>query len=168
MIVRFSTSDNLDLKTKAYRDLKWISIVTAISLVLAVYFDVLDVFVHWYITEKEPYELEEIIPVFLVLPFAMAFFSWRRWQDLLSEIKKRKRAEEMLRVEKESLQRALSKIRTLSGLLPICSSCKKIRDDKGYWHQVEMYIRDHSEADFSHSICPECAEKLYSEYIGEA
>lgn len=168
MIVRFSTSDNLDLKTKAYRDLKWISIVTAISLVLAVYFDVLDVFVHWYITEKEPYELEEIIPVFLVLPFAMAFFSWRRWQDLLSEIKKRKRAEEMLREEKDSLQCALSRIRTLSGLLPICSSCKKIRDDKGYWHQVEMYIRDHSEADFSHSICPECAEKLYSEYIGEA
>ena len=59
------------------------------------------------------------------------------------------------------LQEALAKVRTLSGMLPICASCKKIRDDKGYWKQIESYIRDHSEAEFSHSICPECAQKLY-------
>jgi hypothetical protein len=51
----------------------------------------------------------------------------------------------------------------LRGLLPICSSCKKIRNDQGYWEQIEVYIRDHSEADFSHGICPECAQKLYPE-----
>lgn len=59
------------------------------------------------------------------------------------------------------LQRALSEVKTLSGFLPICSSCKKIRDDKGYWNQIEAYLRDHSEAQFSHSVCPECAKKLY-------
>lgn len=59
------------------------------------------------------------------------------------------------------LQAALSEVRVLSGLLPICSSCKKIRDDGGYWNQIESYIRDHSEAQFSHSICPECARELY-------
>ena len=59
------------------------------------------------------------------------------------------------------LQKALAKVRTLNGMLPICASCKKIRDDKGYWNQIESYIRDHSEAEFSHSICPECAQKLY-------
>lgn len=59
------------------------------------------------------------------------------------------------------LQKALVEIRKLQGILPICSSCKKIRDDKGSWNQIETYIRDHSEADFSHSICPECAEQLY-------
>lgn len=59
------------------------------------------------------------------------------------------------------LQAALSKVKTLSGMLPICSSCKKIRDDKGYWNQIEEYIRDHSEAEFTHSICGDCAEKLY-------
>jgi hypothetical protein len=63
--------------------------------------------------------------------------------------------------EKEQLQNALSEIKTLSGLLPICSECKRIRDDKGYWKQIESYIRKHSDADFSHSICPECAKKLY-------
>jgi PAS domain S-box-containing protein len=59
------------------------------------------------------------------------------------------------------LQDALSKVKKLSGFLPICASCKRIRDDKGYWNQIESYIRDHSEIDFSHGICPECAQKLY-------
>lgn len=61
----------------------------------------------------------------------------------------------------KELQEALATIKTLSGLLPICASCKKIRDDKGYWNQIESYIRDHSDAEFSHGICPECAKKLY-------
>lgn len=59
------------------------------------------------------------------------------------------------------LQDALDNVKTLSGLLPICSSCKKIRDDKGYWQQIESYIREHSEAQFSHGICPDCLKKLY-------
>ncbi len=59
------------------------------------------------------------------------------------------------------LKDAISKVQTLSGLLPICSSCKKIRDDKGYWNQIEGYISKHSTAQFSHGICPECAKKLY-------
>jgi len=65
------------------------------------------------------------------------------------------------------LQDALTKVKTLSGLLPICSSCKKIRDDKGYWNQIEAYIRDHSEAEFSHGICPECMKELYPDLCGE-
>jgi PAS domain S-box-containing protein len=67
--------------------------------------------------------------------------------------------------EKDSLiaelEKAMKKVKLLSGMLPICASCKKIRDDKGYWNQIEAYIRKHSEAEFSHSICPDCMEKLY-------
>ena len=63
----------------------------------------------------------------------------------------------------EKLQQALSHVKKLSGFLPICASCKKIRDDSGYWNQIETYIRDHSEAEFSHSLCPECSRKLYPE-----
>ncbi len=59
------------------------------------------------------------------------------------------------------LKNALTELKTLSGLLPICASCKKIRDDQGYWNQIELYITDHSEAEFSHGICPDCAKKLY-------
>jgi PAS domain S-box-containing protein len=57
-----------------------------------------------------------------------------------------------------------NEVKTLMGLLPICASCKQIRDDKGYWHQIESYISDHSEADFSHGICPECIKKIYPDY----
>ena len=71
------------------------------------------------------------------------------------------KVEKVLLHERNELQKALSEIKTLSGLLPICASCKKIRDDKGYWNQIELYIRDHSEAEFSHGICPPCAQKLY-------
>jgi hypothetical protein len=59
------------------------------------------------------------------------------------------------------LQKALGEVKTLSGLLPICASCKKIRDDGGYWRQLEDYIGERSEAQFSHGICPECRMKLY-------
>jgi PAS domain S-box-containing protein len=62
------------------------------------------------------------------------------------------------------LKEALAKVRTLSGMLPICASCKKIRDDKGYWNQIESYISKHSEAVFSHGICPECMKKLYPDF----
>ncbi len=59
------------------------------------------------------------------------------------------------------LQAALSKVKTLEGIIPICSSCKKVRDDAGYWQQVEVYVRDHSGADFTHSMCPECIAKWF-------
>jgi hypothetical protein len=67
-----------------------------------------------------------------------------------------------LRQEVAELKRAeLKQVKTLRGLLPICASCKKIQDDRGHWVQVEVYVRDHTEADFTHSICPECTKKLY-------
>ena len=62
------------------------------------------------------------------------------------------------------LQKALDRVKTLSDLIPICAACKKIRDDQGYWNQIEAYIEAYSEAQFSHGICPECAEKLYPEF----
>jgi hypothetical protein len=66
------------------------------------------------------------------------------------------------------LQRALQEKKFLSGLLPICAACKKIRDDQGYWNQIEWYISHHSAAEFSHGICPECLQQLYPELADEA
>ncbi len=79
------------------------------------------------------------------------------------DITERKQAEEEQERLIGELKEALAEVKTLSGLLPICASCKSIRDDQGYWQQIEAYIRDHSEAEFSHSVCPECAKKLYPE-----
>ena len=84
-------------------------------------------------------------------------------QLLQVEIAERKRAEEEREGLVADLQKALSDVKKLSGLLPICASCKKIRDDKGYWNQIESFIGARSEAEFSHGICPDCAKKLYPE-----
>ena len=62
------------------------------------------------------------------------------------------------------LQKALAEVKTLSGFLPICASCKKIRDDRGYWNKIEVYIEKHSAVEFTHGICPQCARKLYPEF----
>jgi AmiR/NasT family two-component response regulator len=92
-----------------------------------------------------------------------------RFDDLIelhrlnAELQAGNEARERLIIE---LQEALAQVKTLSGLLPICSSCKRIRDDEGYWNQLEAYIQDHSEVVFSHGLCPECAKKLYPEIFG--
>ena len=81
----------------------------------------------------------------------------------VQDITKRKRAEQDRERLIHELQEALDRVKTLKGLIPICANCKKIRDDEGFWHQVEAYVRDHSEAEFSHGICPECKKELYPE-----
>ena len=130
--------------TSLQRDLVWIGATSLVILALAGYYDAFDAFVHWYVRQPEPYGLEEVIPVFLILPFGLAVFAWRRWRELRA---------------------ALREIHVLKGILPICASCKRIRDDQGNWHPVEEYVRSHSEARFSHGACPECAEKLRAEFF---
>lgn len=80
----------------------------------------------------------------------------------ISEKKKREREKDEL-IQK--LEKALYEIKALKEILPICSSCKKIRDDEGYWNQLETYIRDHYEVEFSHSMCPECTKKNYPDFF---
>lgn len=79
---------------------------------------------------------------------------------LFRDISKRKAAEEERERLIGELQAALAHVRTLRGLIPMCAWCKRIRNDQGYWEQLELYIRNHSEADFTHGMCPECARKL--------
>jgi uncharacterized PurR-regulated membrane protein YhhQ (DUF165 family) len=81
------------------------------------------------------------------------------------EIERRKKAEAERDKVIEELKTAISEVKTLRGFLPICCICKNIRDDQGYWNQIESYIRDRSEAEFSHGICPECARKHYPGFI---
>ena len=82
---------------------------------------------------------------------------------LLFEVNERKRTEEEKEILIVELKNALTQVKQLTGFIPICASCKKIRDDKGYWNEVERYISEHSEVEFSHGICPGCARKLYPE-----
>jgi GAF domain-containing protein len=93
-------------------------------------------------------------------------------RQVISQLELRRASSELQQVNKKQesliteLQEALSRIKTLEGMIPICAHCKKIRDDQGYWHQVESYISQlsASDFDFSHGICPECMEKIYPEF----
>lgn len=111
----------------------------------------------WVFTQKyEHWEIDELIPVSLFLMVSLGIFSARRWAEA-------SRAHKKVSVLNADLKRALDEIHQLKGIVPICSSCKRIRDDGGFWHQVELYIASHSDLAFSHSICPECTKTLYPE-----
>lgn len=129
------------------------------------------------IGEDEPILLDNKYLLLKFVPFhdqgskyiiAMIHDITRRKQAELDLIHHKENLEEMVKDRTVSLEEvnveleeALCKLKTLSGLLPICASCKKIRDDQGYWNQIELFIRERSFAEFSHSICPGCARKLY-------
>lgn len=110
---------------------------------------------------------KEISFTFLFILFCLVLIL-----TLSFQLRYRRKTETALKEQKASLEtlnseltESLAKNKTLSGLIPICSSCKKIRDDRGYWNQLEVYINEHSDAEFSHSLCPDCAKKLYPRYF---
>lgn len=105
-----------------------------------------------------------LIPRFAIVLFIVCIIGYglESSRDTYSRLLKEKN--ESLMHEKELLERAMAEIKTLSGFIPICCHCKKVRNDEGYWQQVEIYMRERTNADFSHGICPECAERLYPEY----
>lgn len=103
---------------------------------------------------------DAMLVVILLIPI-LYFFVYKPLNADMIEIDRLNREKDS---KIEELNTAFSEIKTLRGIIPICASCKKIRDDKEHWNQIETYIKEHSDADFSHGICPECAEKLYPEY----
>jgi len=104
--------------------------------------------------------------IYLIQPLFTAMASSRDELREMNEKLSSLSAEQTTLIVK--LQDALAKIKTLRGMLPICASCKKVRDDKGYWSQIEVYVRDHSDAEFSHGLCPDCAKKYYKKYFDDS
>jgi hypothetical protein len=102
-----------------------------------------------------------IIVTGLVRPYDLLFRDLTRSEDAL------RKTNAQLEATVADLQRALAEVKTLSGLLPICANCKKIRDDRGYWTQVESYIGARAGVSFSHGICPECLRQLYPDYYAQ-
>jgi preprotein translocase subunit YajC len=122
----------------------------------------------YYMADTETFSLQSIMSQVLK-SFDPAMLPWSFSFVLFSGVVcfyygKLKQANKEKEVLIANLQKALDEVKTLSGILPICSSCKKIRDDDGYWQQIEEYIRSHSNADFTHGICNDCVEKLYPEF----
>jgi len=100
-----------------------------------------------------------------ILAFVVSFFVLKRENKIKDALNQKNQelvaSKTNLEESLKRLEEASRNIKILSGLIPICASCKKIRDDEGYWHQIEQYINEHYDAVFSHGLCPACAKKMY-------
>lgn len=121
------------------RDLILISIIGLVIYAVSTQLELFEG-IHAVSRAHERWQLDELFVLLMVLGGCSAVYSFRRWREL---------------------QRALNEVKTLRGIVPICAKCKKIRDDDGYWSQVDEYVRDHTEAEFSHGLCPDCAAELF-------
>ena len=92
-------------------------------------------------------------------------YGWRKWVHLSEELAWRANVQSEQAKLIEQLQHALANIRTLRGLVPMCAACKRIRDTSDHWHQLEVYLRDHSHAEFTHGLCPTCTETYFPEEV---
>jgi len=115
---------------------------------------------------RKPFDHTEVrqLASSLTEKWNLAYTSQLKMDELEALVTKRT---EELQTTVEELQDALLNIKTLRGLVPICASCKKVRDDKGFWKQVESYVAERTDAQFSHGICPDCLKELYSEFLDD-
>ena len=141
--------------SKPSQDLVIIFVVLIISFIIFGYYDVLELIVELS-SKYEDYEIDEIFSTMIVFTFCMLIFSMRRLKEVNDSRKK------ILEIN-EQLEEAINEIKTLQGIIPICSYCHSIRDDEGAWSQLESYLSKHSEAMFSHGICPKCMTKALAD-----
>jgi len=106
-----------------------------------------------------------LLSLMSILIIMFGFFLYKSWLKVIESEKKAKILNDNLQTKNIELEDALSQVKQLSGMLPICASCKKIRNDTGYWEQIENYISMHSDAEFSHGLCPDCGKKLYPDFF---
>ena len=144
---------------RLYIELALMLVLSMFVFFIAASFDMFEHFVEL-VRRYENWELDELIIVALFLVMALSGFSVKRWLAF-------RKVNAVLIKRNGDLQQAMTQLRELNGIIPICSACKKIRDDEGFWHQVESYIETHSHVEFTHGICPECTKMLYPEYFAQ-
>jgi len=137
----------------AQKEFFLIAVICLATFAFAQSHGVLEIIADW-ASRYEHFEIDEMITTLIVLAICLEVFAFRRWRESADAQKK-------LQHKNMELQSALAEIKELRGIIPICSYCKKIRDDKGYWNKLEHYLHTHSRAKMSHSICPDCLHKHY-------
>jgi type VI protein secretion system component VasK len=147
--------------SNAARDLVIIALLALILFAVSAAFDLFNRIIEWVYTH-DTWQLDELFTVAVYLVGAGVVYGWRRYRELIAQIARRERAEaEQARLIPE-LENALADVSRLKNLLPLCSSCRRVRDDRGYWSEVEEYVEIHFSTRFDDGLCPECARKLYS------
>jgi hypothetical protein len=146
-------------RVRAYRDALVVFFFAIAAYFVFLKIDLVD-FIVSYVDHVRAWEFDAFAAALLLLLFGSLVFILRRRSELISEIDQRTKLQEEQAVLINKLEDALSNISTLRGLLPMCGWCKKIRDDRGYWEDVEKYLQTRTNATFTHGICPDCAEKF--------
>jgi hypothetical protein len=147
-------------RNRAIRDGVIITVLAGIVFLVSSRFDVFDWLVSW-VTEHESLQLDEIFTVSMFLVVAGFIFVLRRRNEIIGQIQMRERAESEKAALIPALEKALKEVQTLSDLLPVCAWCKRIRDDQGYWSQVDAYLQKHTSIGVTHGICPDCAREMH-------
>ncbi len=130
-----------------------ILIILIASYFVAGSYDLLERLVE-FTSKYEKYEVDELITTSLVLVVCLLVFVFRLF-------KAERKYNQIIGIQNKKLKKAYDEIQVLKGMVPVCSICKKIRDDKGVWHQMEVYIEEKSEVKFSHSLCDNCMNERY-------
>lgn len=160
-MLNFAKSEKRSMLSKITKSVK----ILILSIILGIIVGLVDAIIDAIFFYNNPV-LEEVFhpstfEIYIRSFILMTFLSFGVFASrIISKLQKSERVKEEIIRE---LKNAQEEIKVLKGYLPICASCKKIRDDNGYWHELEQYITDHSDAHFSHGLCPECLKKSYED-----
>ena len=148
--------NNLDTYRKKIRQEVWLVLLVSFFVYLVAHrFDPIDKLVI-FMQRYEKYEVDELLAVALFLVVGLALFAVKRWRELLLTVM-------LVQDKNRQLEKAIQEIHVLKEIIPICSYCKKIRNDEGYWKTLESYITEYSGAKLSHGICPDCLKEHFPE-----
>jgi hypothetical protein len=148
------------LELRPVRDLVILITGSLVVLLASLWFDPFSRWVAW-IYRHDNWKLDELFTLTLTLMVGLVWYSWRRWNELAEKERQRQHAEANTIALARMLDNTLTQLRTMEGLLRICESCKRIRDDSGYWIPLEAYVESCSGARFFQGLCPDCARKFY-------
>ena len=146
-------------KSRSFKDLAVIAILLLIVFSFSAAFDVFNTVIG-FVYRHDNWQLDELFMVAIYLVFAIAIYSWRRHKELVIQTRMREKAEAEKARLVPQLENALAEVSSLMRLLPICSSCKKIRSKRGDWYEVEVFIQNQFHTRFDAGTCPSCARKL--------
>ena len=140
-------------RTNTKREVWLVVLASLLVYLIAHRFDIIDNLIV-VLKKYERYEVDELVAVVMFLVVAMTAFAIKRWKELLSTVR-------VLEDKNDKLEKAIEEIHVLKGIIPVCSYCKKVRNDEGYWKTLEAYIKEYSGAKMSHGICPDCMRKYF-------
>lgn len=142
------------------RDLVLIVGLAVVTFILSASFDLLNKVIDW-IYYHDTWQLDELFTVFIFLAVAMSVFAFRRYRELVAEAGRRQRAEEATAQLVPALERAREDVASLRKIVPVCPSCKRIRDTRGNWYEMETYLEVHYMTRVNDGLCPGCARDAY-------